>query len=234
MEISIKRISTFSSLGFLIVFALACASSGCAVRDGETCTLWSGCDDDAPDEEDDGIVDTFDPDFPDVVMVPPTETVVAIESVALPTDILVNGQNVIARWSLTNPSDNVSGGDIEVLRITFFIESEGLNLSGLKLYEVGVGQVVAANYAIGICQTVNCSVDLNFVQEILIPGDVHHYELRADIDAPNAAVVTTTLLGHNGFIWSDGPGDTGNLRSGDDAIGFGNDGLVESQTITRP
>ncbi len=155
-----------------------------------------------------------------------------VTSKALPTTILTDGARiVVARWAVTNTSTR----SIEILRMSLAFDFDGVEPSDFRLWN-GSMQYPDADYALSRCQSRNCLVDINFVQEIIAPGETRVYDFSVDLtwfpsDAC-AGTMVTQLVGGNSFLWSDGPGDTGAVHSGRKVDGFDN-GRVTSQTLSR-
>ena len=131
MEISIKRISYLSSLGFMIVFALACASSGCVTVEGD---VHEDCGGDTtvvvvipPDEV--PPTEPTDPEGPAVPMAAPY-----VSAASLPSYLLLNGTQVLYRMTFTAPA----ASDVLVKKLSFAVGVVNGYPPGVALYAPGV------------------------------------------------------------------------------------------------
>lgn len=158
MEISIKRVSYLSSLGFIAVLALACASSGCVtveedvhvdcgdegdtdVEDGDTTVVVTD-DEDAepePEPEQQPEPETW-PEGPIVPMAAPY-----LSSASLPTASLTAGTVVALRVTVTARAE----ADVVVRKLTFGIGIDGaFEVASPKLRIVGMGSDLASESVI--------------------------------------------------------------------------------------
>lgn len=152
MEISIKRISFLSSIGTIVAFALACASSGCADPEPDFGT-WTESGDEvlSPEAPDAGAPspDAEIPSEPDaapetdagtpVPDAPPccAPTNPPIFSIAaLPTSALTGGTNVVHRLIVTALNE-----DVYLKKLTFSVcsTSPSGEINSPALREVGMG-----------------------------------------------------------------------------------------------
>ncbi|HJV32805.1 MAG TPA: hypothetical protein VJ694_02140, partial [Patescibacteria group bacterium] len=136
MEISIKRISYLSSLGFMIVFALACASSGCVTVENDVHVDCGGDDDGGttvvvvtipPDE-----VQPTEPTDPQGPAVPKAAPYVS--AAPLPSYLLLNGTQIFYRTTFTAPVES----DVLVKKLSFAVGVVNGYPPGVALYAPGV------------------------------------------------------------------------------------------------
>lgn len=187
MEISIKRISCLSSLGFMIVLAVACASGGCVTVEND---VHVDCGDDADDGDTTVVVvvppdevgptdptpEPTDPQGPTVPMAAPY-----LSAASLPTNVLTLGTNIAARITVT--ADAAS--DVQIRKLSFLVTHPSAvpgDVSNLRLRIVGTGNDLPADRDVAYVANGHCG-----------GGDVSYVCFRVVLDQPLTVAAGTSV-----------------------------------------